>query len=182
MKKQVRLLLFLLLTLTFTSSLFGQGFEDKRSPQVFAIQYKRIAINEFKNYDSVLVENGEDFLRQSTDNGPTLTGFFRSDTLVKIIELIGLSNKVIETEYYLENNKIFFICVTERKYKFDKKTQTFDLTKFESSFRRSYYFENGKLFDTDVKDKTFLATKQKDSLLFLENCNKYSLLLKSKKK
>jgi len=182
MTKRKKILILIIFSITSLKTLYGQGFEDRRSPQVFEIQKKRLVINNYKNYDSVLIDNSEDFLGQSTDNGGSLTGCFKRDSLIKIIEWIGLSNKVIENEYYFENEKLFFVCTIESKYKFNERTQKFDYSKLEKGFRRRYYFEKEKLFDTDLKDKKYIATRQQDGLTFLKSSKEYIELLKSKRK
>ena len=55
-------------------------------------------INNDKNYEIIIIDNSDAFLGHSTDNGGSLKGFYQGDSLLKIVEWVGLSNRVVQTE------------------------------------------------------------------------------------
>ena len=59
-------------------------------------------INNDKNYEIIIIDNSDAFLGHSTDNGGSLKGFYQDDSLMKIVEWVGLSNRVVQTEYYFD--------------------------------------------------------------------------------
>jgi len=61
--------------------------------------------------------NNEDFLDHATDNGALLQGFYKNDTLYKIVEVVGLSSVIMTTEYYFWNNQLIFVYDTEKQFK-----------------------------------------------------------------
>lgn len=118
---------------------------------------------------------------QGTDNGGSLTGYFKKDTLKKIIEWVGLSNNVIQNEYYLDKGKLVFVYSTESRYKFDDSTQSFDYSKLDIFFKGRYYFSRDKLMDTILSNRQHIAPRQ-DPADFLTSSQDYSKLLNAKRK
>jgi len=178
LRKYISLTFFTLLTLTTT---YGQGKEDK-SYALFKIKKVYQEINSYKNYKTVTIDNAEEFLGHGTDNGGSLTGYYKGDSLKKIIEWVGLSNKVIQNEYYFDNNKLVFVYSTESRYRFNDSTQNFDYSKLDNVFKGRYYFDNDKLIDTILNDKEHVATKKQDAADFLTSSKEYLRLLKAKRK
>jgi hypothetical protein len=96
---------FALFTLTTT---YGQGKEDK-SYSLFKIQKFYQQINDYKNYKTITIDNAEAFLGHGTDNGGSLIGYYKGYNLRKVVEWVGLSNRVIQNEYYFEKAKLIFV-------------------------------------------------------------------------
>lgn len=177
-RNYLSLTFFALFTLTST---FGQGKEDK----IYALNNIRTLyqnINSYKNYETIIIDDAEILLGQATDNGGSLTGYYKGDSLKKVTEWVGLSNKVIQNEYYFDKDKLFFVYSSESRYKFNDSTQSFDYTKLENIFKGRYYFSNGKLIDTILNDKEHIATKKQDAAEFLTSSEDYLKLLKTKRK
>jgi hypothetical protein len=156
--------------------------KDNKSLALAKIKKTYEQINSYKNYKTVTIDNTEDFLGHNTDNGGTLTGFYKDDSLKKIVEWVGLSNRVVQNEYYLDNNKLIFVYSTESKYRFNDSTQSFDYSKLDNVFKGRYYFDNNKLLDTILNDKDHIKTKQKDAIEFLISSNNFTKLLGAKNK
>lgn len=176
--KYLLLQLFLLFTFTIT---FGQGKENK-SYRLFNIKKVCQQINSYKNYKIVTIDDAEEFLGHNTDNGGSLKGYYKSDSLKKIVEWVGLSNKVIQNEYYFNNRELIFVYSTESRYKYSDSLQTLDYSKLELVFKGRYYFDSEKLFDTIINDKKHSLSKQKDATDFLTTTKKYIKLLKATRK
>ena len=164
--------------LTFVNS-FGQSKQNKS----FVIsQTKQIfrQINTCKNYKIVTIDDSEEFLGHGTDNGGNLKGYYKSDSIKKIVEWVGLSNRVVQNEYYFDKGKLVFVYSTDRRYKFNGTTQEFDYSKFDKVITGRYYFNNDKLIDTILSDKEHEKTKQKDSADFLSSSKDYMQLLNAR--
>ncbi len=169
---------FTLLTVTTT---YGQRTQDK-SYTLAHIKNLYRQINGNKNYKTKIIEDAKEFLRHSTDNGGSLTGYYKGDSLKKVIEWVGLSNKVIQNEYYFDNDKLIFVFSTESRYRFNDTTQGFDYTKLDNIFKGRYYFDNGKLIDTLFNDTEHTMIKKQDAAEFLTSSIDYLKLLKTKRK
>ena len=170
---------FALLTLTTT---YGQRTQDKKSYTLAHIKNLYRQINGYKNYKTKIIEDAEEFLGHGTDNGGNLTAYYKGDSLKKVIEWVGLSNKVIQNEYYFDNDKLIFVFSTESRYRFNDTTQGFDYTKLDNVFKGRYYFDNGKLIDTLFNDTEHTTTKKQDAAEFLTSSKDYLKLLKTKRK
>ena len=177
LRNYISLTFFALFTLTTT---YGQGKEDK-SYALFKIKKVCQQINHYKNYKTVTIDDAEEFLGHGTDNGGSLTGYYKGDSLKKVIEWVGLSNKVIQNEYYFDNDKLIFVFSTESKYRFNDRTQSFDYTKLDNVFKGRYYFDNGKLIYTLLNDTEHTTSKKQDAAEFLTSSRDYLELLKTKR-
>lgn len=180
MKLNIPIKLILIFTLVFDTS-FGQGKEDFNK-RLFDIKTKYQKINQFKSYRIVTIDDAEEFTGHATDNGGSLTGYFKGDTVKEIVEWLGLSNKVIQREYYLDSGKLFFVYLTESFYKVNDSAGTIDYTKLDLKNTGRYYFANGKLFDTILSEKEWKLTKEKDAKDFVASVKKYLPLLKKRLK
>ena len=178
LRNYISLTFFTLFTFTMA---YGQGKEDKKYA-LFKIKKVYQKTNDYKNYKTVIINDVEEFLGHGTDNGGSLTGYYKGDSLKKVIEWVGLSNKVIQNEYYFDNDKLIFVYSTESRYKFNDSTQSFDYSKLENVFKGRYYFDHDKLIDTILNDKEYVATKKPDSVDFLTSSKGYLRLLKTKRK
>jgi hypothetical protein len=169
------------LTLLTLSTSYGQGNKEKNNT-LFKIKTVYKQITAYKKYNTVIIDNSEDFLGHITDNGGNLTGYFKKDSLKKIVEWVGLSNKVIQNEYYFNNNKLVFVYSTESRYQFNDRTQSFDYSKLSTIFKRRYYFDKDKLINTIFNDKEHVATREQIASGFLTSGRYHFKLLNTKRK
>lgn len=148
-------------------------------------------VNSQKDYKKEELNN-KDFLDHTTDNGATLTGFFKDEKLYKITEVVAISYAYFKTDYYFWDNKLFFVYRTEHQYKEKKDAQgnfvEMDYTKTDIKYQDRQYFENGKQIRRIEKGKLIsakknypknyikLANKRKDAIV-----NKYKYRDKYKK-
>ena len=173
------------LTLTFISVLcltnsYGQGKADKSSI-LAQIRQAFQQINAYKNYKVVTIDDAEEFLGQGTDNGGSLKGYYKADSLKKIVEWVGLSNRVVQNEFYFNNGKLVFVYSTDSRCKANNKTGEIDCSKFDKVFKGRYYFSNGKLIDTILSDKEYEKTKLQDAADFLISGTDYMKLLNARR-
>jgi hypothetical protein len=178
LRNYISLTFFTLLTFTTT---YGQGKEDK-SYRLFKIKKVYKQTNNYKNYKTIIIDNTQEFLGRGTDNGGSLTGYYKGDSLKKVIEWVGLSNKFIQNEYYYDKDKLIFVYSIESRYRFNDSTQSFEYTRLYDVFKGRYYFDNGKLIDTILNDKEHIEAKNKSAAEFLISSEDYLKLLKTKLK
>jgi len=179
--KLAKLIAITALTAFNVSSSFGQAKDHKL---IRIDQIKKIfrSINDYKNYKVVTIDDSEEFLGHGTDNGGSLKGYYRGDSLKKIAEWVGLSNRVIQNEYYFDKGKLVFVYSTDSQYKFNDSTGEFDYSKFDKIFKGRYYFSNDKLLDTILNDKEHEKTRQGDAKDFLTSGRDYMKLLNARRK
>ncbi|HET9430493.1 MAG TPA: hypothetical protein VFO70_04920 [Chitinophagaceae bacterium] len=169
-----------LTVLTLTHS-YGQGKLDKSS---IITQIKQVyrQINDYKNYNVVTIDDSEEFLGHGTDNGGSLKGYYKFDSLKKIVEWVGLSNRVVQNEYYFDRGNLVFVYSIDSRYRFNDSTAEFDYSRFDKVYKGRYYFSKDKLIDTIHSDKEQEKTKQKDATNFLTSSKNYMILLNQKRK
>ena len=82
-----------------------------------------------------------------------MTGYFKGDTLSKMVLEIGLSYAMMRWEYYFYKKHIIFIYETEKDYPQDSTTGGLNNGKIVPAFEGRYYYENDKLISTLFKGK-----------------------------
>lgn len=166
------------LTLTNT---YGQGKEDKR---IKLLQIKTVfqQINNDKNYRVVTINDSDEFLGHGTDNGGSLQGYYKNDCLKKVVEWVGLSNRVVQNEYYFDQGTLVFVYSTDSRYKSNDSTGDLDYSKFDNIIKGRYYFNNDKLICAILSHKEHEKTKQKDAADFLDSSKEYMKLLNARRK
>ena len=158
--------------------------QSKEGKSVAIVKIKRAyqQINSYKSYKTVVIDNAETFLGHSPDNGGSLTGYYKNDSLKKIVEWVGLSYKAMQNEYYFDSDQLIFVYANESNYHLIDSTQKFDYDKLDPVFTGRYYFNRGKLIDTILTDPTHAASKEQDASSFVASAKRYAKLLKAKRK
>ena len=180
MRPKDYLVVFFLLSLLPILSV-AQSKEDKNI-HLLEIRQKYQLINKATGYNVVIIEGSEDFLGHATDGGGNLRGYFKNDTLVKIVEWVGLSNRTVQNEYYLDKDGLFFVYSAEQQYPYNDSLQALDYSKLVPTFSSRYYFKNNKLIDTILSNKKLKQSITDDAAGFLKRVNEYAVLLNKKKK
>ena len=175
----LHLLVFVFLVLSIHSNSSAQSSSGKiyTVPQIRQIYLK---INEYKKYKQVSIEDCELLFGQSTDNGCSLTGYYKVDSLKKMVEWIGLSNRVNINEYYFQDNHIVLVLSLEKLYKVNDVTGEMDNTRFDKTFADRYYFSNDKLIKTILSNKEHEMTEEQAASEFLATSKKYLSILHSR--
>lgn len=117
--------------------------------QVNAIRKAVTAINSDTGYQQVRLDN-ESYLEEMTDRGGSLTGLYKKNQLKKMTSWIGYSNKIVVTEYYLQNGKLIFVYEVEKTFPYDEKKQQLDEAHPVNSYEGRYYYQNGKKIEEKV--------------------------------
>ena len=177
MKLYPHLLSIFFLHFVFTTA-FAQGKEDRLN-KIFDVKKTFQKINSFKKYKIVTIKDAEKFLGNITDNGGSLKGYFTGDSLKKIVEWVGLSNRIIQNEFYFKNDTLVFVYAVEKNYHYNNHSQTLDYTKLDLTFIGRYYFDNEKLFYSIIKNENRNKSKQKDAADFLIKSKDYMKILRA---
>lgn len=135
-------------TVMFTLKLHAQT----KSGIIAAIKKEFQAINADRTL-SKKVLSGEEFMENMTDGGGELTGFYKKDSLVKIIEWIGLSYGNRTREFYLKDNSLFFVYEEFQSFVINDSTGEMDHSKVKTTFEGRYYFNNTKLIEQKITGK-----------------------------
>lgn len=161
-KRIITALLFLLPIALLAQSNFGR---------ITHIRQVVTAINTGRTLKKVVL--GEDDLsklndggEEAPDGGEEVTGYFKQDTLVKIVHVIGVSTGMRTFEYYLDNNKVLFIYQREDKYPYMEKMQKLNYNVLTTISETRYYLTEGKVIKvirkgaaTDDSDETITSMK-----------------------
>ena len=180
----MRFINYLLLFFLFSSlsiSSMAQSKENK-SGYLFEIKQEYQRINKATDYNVVIIEGSEDFIGRATDGGGNLQGYYKNDTLVKIVEWVGLSNRMVQNEFYLKNNGLIFVLSKEEKYPYNDSLKMLDYSKLVLTFSGRYYFKNNKLFESIISHKRINQSVQDDAKGFLKSATDYAALLNKRKK
>jgi hypothetical protein len=102
--------------------------------------------------------------------------------LVKISEWIGLSYGIKQLDYYFENQKLIFIYIIEKQFKYNDSAGSFNYAKNETKFDGRYYFDNEKLFDKKTKGNPIFGSLGEIEKDLITDAKTYSGILYSKKK
>lgn len=129
--------------------------------------------------------NNQDFLDHPSDNGATMTGYFKNGKLYKIVEVIGISHALYRTEYYFWSNELFFVFRTEREYKsiMDENGLfvKLDYTKTDLKYQDRQYFKNGKRIRRIEKGE-LISSKENYPKDFVKLANKRKSLIQNRYK
>ncbi|MFI5129407.1 MAG: hypothetical protein ACHQFX_05425 [Chitinophagales bacterium] len=123
----------------------------------------------------------EEFMENATDGGGELTGYYKKDSLVKIIEWIGLSFGNRTREFYLKNAKLFFVY--EKFESFVVKDSTvaeIDHSKVTTTFEGRYYFNKDKLIEQKNSGKQSFEETPAAVMVELLNAAKENIRLLNK--
>ncbi len=159
--------------------LFSQS--EKQSIEQIRNHFKWIN----QQQDFVIAElNNLDYLKHTPDNGAQIKGYFKNDTLYKLVEWIGLSEEAIVTEYYLWNEKLIFVYKVGKQYRtmYDDQGNMigYDYSKLDIKYEIRYYFEDGKEIKRLSKGERLTGNSRDEN--FDSNLQSYLPLLKNKLK
>mgnify|MGYP006196814347 CR=1 FL=1 len=117
-----------------------------------SIQAKQIeSICKLIDKDSSLkkrVFEQEEFMDHVTDNGASLTFYYKNGNVYRITEWVGLSGYVVIMDYYFQSGKLVYVRDEELTY--ERHPVTGDLTgnfSKDDRFLGKYFFRNNKLVD-----------------------------------
>jgi len=139
------------LLLTF-GCIFASHAQSHKDSVVSSIRTTFQRINSDKSLQVVQLD-AEEFLEDAPDNGATLSGYFKGDTLCKMVLEVGISYAMRRWEYYFARGQIVFIYETDKYYRQDSVNGGLDHSKLDLAFEGRYYYENRALIHTIFKGK-----------------------------
>jgi hypothetical protein len=96
------------------------------------------------------VDELEEAIGGSPDNGGEVKGYFKKDTLYKLYLSVGPSYGLKDYEYYYDRGEIVFIYEKDQHYPV-KKEGGLDNDKIVVGFEGRFYFNKGKLISKVIK-------------------------------
>ncbi|HEY4287720.1 MAG TPA: hypothetical protein VGN00_11525 [Puia sp.] len=142
------------------------------------------------NSDSVLhaVSLDEDTLEEiiggSPDNGGDVTGYFKNDTLCKIIMSFGPSYGLKEWEYYYDRGQVVFVYEKDQHFPVTKEGGL-DHERLVVGFEGRFYFNKGRLIEKIIKRyDQFMAENIDDNYVrdLLDDTGAYTAALRQQVK
>ena len=140
----------LLLLLGAMGASRGQNAKDPRIQNIRNI-FQRI--NNDRTIRVVSMDY-EEITGEALDNGGDVKGYFKKDTLCKMIMTAGPSYGLVTYEYYFNQGQPVFIYELEKRFPI-KADGSRDDTKLVQGFEGRYYLDKGKLISKVVKGKKF---------------------------
>lgn len=138
----MRTIIILLTASFFISTATAQTEEE----QVKQIRKQFKWVNAQKDYKTIELNN-MDFLDHATDNGASITAYYKNNKLYKIVEVVGISMGLLNSEYYFWDNELFFVYHTEKMFKEIKDAQgyfiEFDYSNTELKYEDRQYYNKG---------------------------------------
>jgi hypothetical protein len=169
--------LSLILPLLFPLFVFTQS----KSDIISNIRKEFKNINGTNDFEVIILEN-EDFLDNATDGGGKLTGYYKNNSLKKVVVSVGLSHGIETLEFYFQNSSLIFVYEKFEGFVFDEKKSSFDYTKTIKSFEGRYYFNKKKLVDYITTGHNRFEDDSLDpENVLLKEANDYVILLNNKK-
>ncbi len=135
-------------------------------------------INKDTSYTTKTLKN-EQFLAKMTDGGGQLTGYFKNGELLKIIERIGLSSCININEYYLQDNKLIFVYIRGKEFKYIDSLSTFYSGVQTLTMDCRFLFQDDKLLKSFLNGSTRCSGQPSDSWarIYQDNFLRYLNLL-----
>ena len=168
MIKFAKHIFFLLLSISFVVISSGQTKDE----QIKLIRKKFQQINNDTALKKLTLEN-EEFLKDMTDNGGKLTGYYKDKKIKKVYEWVGLSNGISIRKFYFDNEQLIFVYEKFDSFVFDDKKNEFDFSKTKTIFEGRYYFNGKKLISRLAKgNKPFEDPNENPEKILPEDANR----------
>lgn len=140
------------------------------------------AINSDRSLTKETLDN-DDFMEHVTDGGGSITGYFKNDSIVKIVEWIGLSYGNGTREFYFKKARLFFVYEKFQSFVVNDTTGEMDHDAVKTSFEGRYYFNKDKLIEQKTTGKRVFEDESADIVkeLLASAAENSNLLIKKKK-
>ncbi len=152
------------------------------SEKIKAIRQQFQKINRDSSLKIVSIDESEEFLGHATDGGGELKGYFKTDSVWKIVSIVGLSYGEITNEFYFKNNRLIFVYEIEKDFPSNDSLAAIDHEKLDMAFEGRYYFDNGSIIAKNEKGKKRFSDRGVTAKSLLADANSYAALLKAKRK
>ncbi len=155
-------------------------FAQTTDQKIKTIRAEFQKINRDSSLQSITLDNPEDFLGEATDGGGELTGYFKNDSLRKMLLTVWISYGQIYQEYYFKKDQLIFVYETEKDFPVDSANQI-NHEKLTLAFEGRYYFDDDKLMRRVAEgSKRINDENEADNLL--KNATQFMKLLVGKRK
>lgn len=115
-------------------------------------------INSVKNFEIITLDS-EKFFKELPDGGIKVEAFIKDKEIYKIIQNVGLSYGILDTEYYFLNGQIIYITESENYFPDKNSDGQLEYNKLDFGFRTEYFFENEVLVDVVTKGEKRFKTE-----------------------
>ncbi|MES2567898.1 MAG: hypothetical protein V4565_13580 [Bacteroidota bacterium] len=92
-----------------------------------------------------IILTNEQFLKEYTDGGGELIGYYKSKNIERILMKIYVSNGIETINYYFKNENLFFVLETFSTFKWDEKQEKFNRDETTNSYDNRYCIKNDEL-------------------------------------
>lgn len=127
-----------ILILSIIISFSVVGYSQSKTTLIQNIRKEVKQINNTKGYKIISLD-AEDFLEHTRYGGGELKGYYKNDTLKKIVVSVGISNGMESREFYFKNNQLILVFEKFDNYVYNEKKKELDY-RTERSFEGRYYF------------------------------------------
>lgn len=111
-------------------------------------------------------ETMEEVIGGSPDNGGDVTGYFKKDTIYKLVMSFGPSYGMKDWEYYYDRGQVVFIYEKDQHFPVKKDGSGLDHERLVVGFEGRFYFNKGRLIEKIVKRyDQFMAEKIDDKYI-----------------
>ena len=162
-----------------TAGLLSTAQSQSKQVLIKDIRLEFQKINSDKNLKINTLE-AEEFLENNPDGGAELKGYKRKDSIVKIVEWIGLSYGNRMREFYFKNQKLIFVYEKFDSF-IDEKSESLNHSKPKKAFEGRYYFNNDKLIDEKLSGKKPMEDEKTNPTQLLNDAKEYVKILSEKK-
>ena len=146
-----------------------QATKDSLIKNIRAV-FQRINSDTAFRIESLDVDELEEAIGGSPDNGADARGYFKKDTLYKLYFGVGLSFGPKEYEYYYDRGEIVFIYEKDQHY-LPTKDGGLDHEKLVPGFEGRFYFNKGKLIAKIIKRYDHFMAEEIDEAYIKELLN-----------
>jgi len=176
-------LLWPFLTVILLFPCFPGSAQQSKDDKVASIRELFNQINGDSTLHKITLENEEVVGEEYPDDGIELTGYFKGDTLCKMVVWTGLSYAVIKESYYFKGSALQFVYETEEDFAEAKPPGSgLNHKKLVHAFEGRYYFDQDKAFTILTKGKKRMESDDlhHPSELYHNAHFYYGLLIKKK--
>lgn len=103
------------------------------------------------NYEVIYLD-AEEFLGHIPDQGASLEGYFKNDTLYKVLSKFGLSSGFLTNTYYFLDNALILEINEESKFQTLRNSKGevigLDYNITDNNYAKKIYFHNGRILDS----------------------------------
>lgn len=145
--------LFAILLLFYCVCLSQYSYAQNKDMLVKTIQSECETIDADSGYLIKVLKNDDLPLGEKAQGGREITGYFKNNTLYKIIDVVGLPSGIATSTYYFWGDHLVYDYETEDTFPFVDSINRYDYTSVTRSFEGFYYYVADKQIEMKVTGK-----------------------------